>query len=216
MKYGFTILVLVLIAGAAWAMTDYIIPMTWRYKITVEIETPEGIKVGSTVREVKAWRNLVGALPDAPEMEYEIIGEAVVIDLGERGILFRLVGSHDEIYKAFPKKSSKKFAYYSKLKHGQMGEITEYAERFYMFPDINDPYSIETVLVENFSDILGDTVKLKKVQIEMTDEKPTFGRVIKFLSWFDDKPMGLKRWDAKQQDKAKYLTKSSFIKGEKQ
>ena len=57
MKFGLTTIVLVLVAGTAFAMSDYIVPSTWRYKITVEVETPEGIKSGSAVREVRAWKN---------------------------------------------------------------------------------------------------------------------------------------------------------------
>lgn len=66
------------------------IPQTFRYKITVEIETPEGIKTGSAVREVRISNNLAKYVnPDVRSLTYRVIGEAVSIDLGEHGILFK-------------------------------------------------------------------------------------------------------------------------------
>jgi hypothetical protein len=62
---------------------------TWRYKMTVTVSTPEGDKVGSAVREVsvqKGWSPL-------PEMHphVSVKGEAVVVDLGKRGVVFALL-----------------------------------------------------------------------------------------------------------------------------
>jgi hypothetical protein len=83
-------------AAVAFAMsdTDGAKTYSWRYKMTVEIETPEGIKTGSAVREVTVWfepRNN----PDPRDPQYnigkKIKGEAVVVDLGERGKVFALL-----------------------------------------------------------------------------------------------------------------------------
>lgn len=62
----------------------------WRYRMTVTVETPEGLKTGSAVREVKVD---AGGLKLTPEMgpSVEVIGEAVVVDLGKRGVLFALM-----------------------------------------------------------------------------------------------------------------------------
>ena len=53
MKYGLMAIALILTAGTAFAMSDLYVSGTWRYRITVEVETPEGLKSGSAVRE--AW-----------------------------------------------------------------------------------------------------------------------------------------------------------------
>ena len=89
---------------------DYLIPSTWNYRITIEIETPEGTKSGSAVRQVQAQLQYP-LNPDIGEVISDVFGEAVVIDLGERGVIFALINrdSYNEVYKAFPKsfKSSK-------------------------------------------------------------------------------------------------------------
>jgi hypothetical protein len=96
-------------AGTAYAAKDYVVPTTWRYKITIEIETPEGIKTGSAVREVRAWKNAAKIInPDVAPIEYEVIGEAVVVDLGKRGVLFGLIDwdSYEEVESSFPEIAS--------------------------------------------------------------------------------------------------------------
>jgi hypothetical protein len=89
-----------LIAGIAVAKQIYP-SATLRYKVTVEIETPEGIKTGSAVREVFIQRQ-----PELPESGPDIKpkGEAVVIDLGKRGVVFALTSFDDyrTIFKVFP------------------------------------------------------------------------------------------------------------------
>ena len=64
---------------------------TWRYKMTVTVETPEGLKSGSAVREIYASsypRFLSAGRNASIELQK---GEAVVVDLGERGILLALL-----------------------------------------------------------------------------------------------------------------------------
>lgn len=63
----------------------------YRYRLTVEVETPEGLKTGSSVIEVRtaiAGRNSIptpGAVSNRPR------GEAVTVNLGTRGVLFALL-----------------------------------------------------------------------------------------------------------------------------
>ena len=85
------------------ASCDYFIPSTWNYRITVEIDTPEGIKSGSAVRKVVATLQ-PKVTPETKQVSHRVYGEAVVIDLGKRGVVFALIGSHEEVYKAFPEK----------------------------------------------------------------------------------------------------------------
>jgi len=78
------------------------VPSTFNYRITVEIETPESVKSGSAVRQISVRRQ--PRLPDAGSISYNVSGEAVVIDLGERGVLFSLIshGSYYDVFHAFP------------------------------------------------------------------------------------------------------------------
>jgi len=93
MKVFIYIFALLVIAGVttAVAMSGKNSSGTWRYRVTVEIETPEGIKSGSAVRELSVGTPLIN-LPDAGNPG-RIRGEAVVIDLGVIGKVFSLLPS---------------------------------------------------------------------------------------------------------------------------
>ena len=62
---------------------------SWRYEVTITVDTPEGVKTGSAVHEISNSKGLFG-FPDAGNPA-DIEGEAVVVDLGERGVLFALI-----------------------------------------------------------------------------------------------------------------------------
>ena len=67
----------------------------YRYRLTVEVETPEGLKTGSSVIEVNtsvAGRN---SIPVPGTVSHRVRGEAVTVDLGARGVLFALLRSDD-------------------------------------------------------------------------------------------------------------------------
>ena len=81
--------------------------MDVHYKLTVNVQTPEGIKSGYTVREITNF-DLRNDMLDWPSAEggnpAKERGEAVVVDLGERGVLFALIdsGSEQELFRSFP------------------------------------------------------------------------------------------------------------------
>ncbi|MEN7538512.1 hypothetical protein [Aurantiacibacter flavus] len=96
---GCTVLAVLALAIATaflwgWGFFDPGLP-DYRYRLTVEVETPEGLKTGSSVIEVKtsvAGRNIV-PMPGA--VSHRVRGEAVMVDLGARGVLFALLRSDD-------------------------------------------------------------------------------------------------------------------------
>lgn len=84
------VLTVVGLAVSYWWQENY--PSgSWRYKMTVEVETPEGVKTGGAVREVSAYR-FPSPFPEDPVGHTQLVyGEAIVVDLGERGVLFALL-----------------------------------------------------------------------------------------------------------------------------
>lgn len=196
---------------------DYIIPSTWNYRITVEVETPEGVKSGSAVRQVVALLQ-PQITPETHAVSYRVYGEAVVVDLGERGTLFGIIGSQDEVFDAFPKNFNsdvERLKYYRNLIPGKTGELPLNSIWFIRFENINDPQSIETVKAEKLPQYFGGDVHLKKITIEITEDPITYGKLSNVLTWFGDKRIGLKFADPRQTDQAKYLTSSSFSNGGK-
>lgn len=209
--------VIVLLAvTSAYAMSEVYGSGTWRYKITVEVETPEGIKTGSAIREVRAKTNLTKYInPDVKGMTYEVIGEAVVVDLGKGKILLELP-SYEVFFTAFKIKDYKSdIERFESLPVSSVGEIDSSNHPFITFSNLDDPQTIKTVYAESFEKIFGENFKLNRVSLQKTDEEVTWGIVRKYLKWFDTKKMGLDYWDPSHPDQAQYFTKSSLIKGEK-
>lgn len=172
---------------------------TWRYRMTVAVETPEGIKTGSAVREI-----FVRIQPSLPEggNHVSVRGEAVVVDLGERGVLFALLKGQlfdaDKIlFYVFPipdtmggGSTKKGIAYYTRLKYAKKTLEPDFYPLLVHFKDRNDPKSVELVYeqdtyekirttglrrgtrlkADRFEEIFGEGVKLKEITIEMTDD----------------------------------------------
>jgi hypothetical protein len=81
-------------------------PRTIRYRLTLEVETPEGTKTGSGVIEHAArWNDgILRGLGAGPGLAVATRGEAIIVDLGARGLLLCLLtrditrpGSSDEL-----------------------------------------------------------------------------------------------------------------------
>ena len=65
----------------------------YRYRLTVEVETPEGLRSGSSVIEVKTAIAGKYTIPTPGVNSRRARGEAVAVDLGERGLIFALLRS---------------------------------------------------------------------------------------------------------------------------
>jgi hypothetical protein len=63
----------------------------------VEVDTPEGLKSGSSVIEVSTRVSGEYSIPDPGKIFTKVRGEAVAIDLGKRGTLFALLRSEKSV-----------------------------------------------------------------------------------------------------------------------
>lgn len=176
----------VLIAVAKLALQMALPSYTVHYKVTVEIETPEGVKSGSSVWELSVGTPLID-FPDSGNPASRR-GEAVVVDLGKRGLVFTVFSNQsweNGLYQAFPTEapSSKRgIEYYKRtLKVGMKGEWKEYQPGMVTFTDLNDPKSVKGVNKENMSETFGAGVKLKQISVEITDDPVTWDLVEKYL-----------------------------------
>ncbi len=192
-------------AGAAG---ELLVSGTWRYKMTVTVETPEGMKSGYAVREISNSASSIGLnLPESTNTA-DVKGEAVVIDLGERGKVFAVMkgkrlgedyaenilyqtlggGTNIEGIKALNNLVNKKAVL----------EISNYPV-LVTFTDLNNPKTIKPLLemeedqnpdhtgifvikADHFEELLGVGVKLKEITIEMTDE-PITSKIKSLLPW---------------------------------
>jgi hypothetical protein len=196
--------VLVVLAGAVVTWWTYEFPSaTWRYKITVEVETPEGLKTGSAVRQLRQYTDI--KIGDTGGGSAGTSGEAVVVDLDQRGKLFMTVGEdHYFLFRIFPfskgGNTPEGMKYYSHLKNAKASilGLENLSPQIVTFTDIKDPKSVElvyggrfdpvtqkTIPVDDFEKIFGAGVKLKDITIETTDEPMTRGVVDAVLPWLD-------------------------------
>ncbi len=160
---------------------------SWRYKLTVEIETPEGIKSGSAVRQVNAYTNIAKWVnPGVRAISYDVKGEAVVIDLGERGVVFALINwsSYQDVLNAFPKpKGEKTIPYYRSLKPGMRADLLDVRARpkLVTFTELDDANSIKAVPYGEMNKVFHDDIRLHSILIEITRSPVTWGGVDEWL-----------------------------------
>jgi len=79
---------------ALWAYYQHEYPTcTFRYKLTAEVQTPDGVKTGSSVLEVSYSHN--GDWGGGPHPALTLTGQATYIDLGSGKNLFLLLTNRD-------------------------------------------------------------------------------------------------------------------------
>ncbi|WP_461456498.1 hypothetical protein [Parasphingorhabdus sp.] len=69
----------------------------YRYRLTVTVDTPEGLRSGSSVIQVETFVAGPNSIPQPNKLSTRVRGEAVTVDLGERGVLFALLRSERSV-----------------------------------------------------------------------------------------------------------------------
>ncbi len=69
----------------------------YRYRLTVTVDTPEGLRSGSSVIQVETFVAGPNSIPQPNKLSTRVRGEAVTVDLGERGVLFALLRSETSV-----------------------------------------------------------------------------------------------------------------------
>lgn len=184
--------------------SGFIFPYTWSYRITINVETPEGIRSGSAIRSVSALQQPL--ISPHVSTSVDVIGEAVVVDLGKRGKLFALIDwdSYREVFVAFPftkggATTSQGLRYYQNLESESMVALPKARwPKMVSFKDTNDPESVMPVrgvffdpeskkdLEVNFiEDIFGPGVSIKNITIEITIDQEN-EKIEKILPWLKE------------------------------
>lgn len=160
----------------------------WNQKLTVEVLVDGKVVSGSAVSHVW-WQeaNALGVYPSGYK------GEATVVDLGQRGQLFALIGEET------------KFIAQHTL-HGDLGYGRGEYERLLpaivrfrstkdvprdhypllvTFTNLSDPTTLRKVDPEDLASVFGSGVSLRGITLEVTDEQVTEGVVEKYLPWLE-------------------------------
>ncbi len=170
---------------------------TIRYKMIVEVDTPEGIKTASAVREATRHRE-PSILPEQGGTTYNITkGEAVVVDLKRSGIFFVLLGGEREAKAVFQSLSRDKKQPHQSIKLS----LPDYP-RFIRFQDLNNPSTIESISHHNnknmpngyggnalaLQSVFGSDFSLLSISIHETDESDK-SVVATYLPWFTERAL---------------------------
>ncbi len=168
---------------------------SWRQKLTVAVETPEGVKAGSSVAAVE-WRDGPDLFPDAPHVTSSMRGEATVVDLGGGRTLFALIGgSERRALRAFSGEplppdtdSLMPFAGRAADAKGQppVALSRENYPLMVTFTDIADPKTVKRVDPDNLAATFGPGTRLASVTLTITDEPVTEGKVEEVLGWLSE------------------------------
>lgn len=169
----------------------------FRFRMTVEVNTPLGPKSGSSVYEVSA-RDRFSFTPEMADRAWSLTGESVVVDVSEGKTLFALLKSFNHrlpdlalisLATLDPKfendiaESAKRIANGNGV-HSQAEVQAENYPILVIFADINDPTTVERVDPANLEVSFGHGVHLKRVIIEVTDVPVTNG-IEKRLPWLE-------------------------------
>lgn len=171
---------------------------SYRFKMTVAVDTPEGVRKGSSVYEVMA-RNKAGLDPSGKVREKDLRGEAVAVDLPGGRSLFALLktvnpmredlalmsmAALDPSFKNDWVESAARIASGDGIQSPAEVAAADYP-LLVTFADIANSKSLELVDPMNLAATFGVDVKLKQITIEVTTDSITIG-ASKRLVWLSD------------------------------
>lgn len=191
-----------LLAGAASAVLagcGLLGSNSYRFRMTVEAETPQGPKRGTAVYAVKA-QNHTQLLPDMRGRSRDVRGEAVAVDLpggrtffallktmnqaGDDDLAYMSMATLDPAYKNDWVESARRISSGEGIRSPAEVAVDDYP-LLVTFRDIADPASVEQVDPADLASSFGPGVRLKRITVEITDDPVTTG-IEKRLGWLSD------------------------------
>lgn len=169
-------------------------PSTYRYRMTVEIETPDGPRTGSAVREL-VYRKAPRLSMEAKTFILKERGEAVAVDLPGGQAVFALLDENaaDTIIAGLGG-GDRRRPVKDLLDRGGSGEYPDRAvlrqsyldlPQLVRFRDLRDPTSMESLAPDDLEPSLGAGVRIKRVGIQITGD-PVTEELTNRLPWLLD------------------------------
>lgn len=176
---------------------------TYRYRLTVEVETPAGLRTGSSVIEVRTARGGGFPGPEAGGIASSVRGEAVAVNLGAHGTLFALLATRDNAISAagiapsvlLPQLVDRRGtpeAWGENLRalkevRGAAPVPRDQYPLMVRFGNAADSRSVEEVDPDELESALGRGVRLRRITVEITDDEVTQG-IANRLPWLGPHP----------------------------
>lgn len=205
---------------------------TYRYRLTVNVDTPDGPRSGSGVVEVRTTKQGSWNIDSPGNISTQVFGEAVAVDLPNGKTLFAVQGSDWDhylltAYKAHIGSSRIPFEMRARIKQarrhrgvlilpekgGQNANWVMYP-KLVQFGNLSDPASAEWVAHDDLAAAFGPGYALRSVTVEVTSEPITTG-IDRRLPWLGElKKSGGRRLDGSKSIlrsvEAKHLYAGSF------
>jgi len=192
------IVVAIIIAGVA-LLVFRAQATIYRYRLTVEVETPEGLRTGSAVREVR-WRSGRQITSEADSSSMTHRGEAAMVELPNGQVLFALMSPNGQETPRLAFGSARQTAASDrslKILKPPLRPDLQFGEsgypRLVRFGDMRDPTTVVSVDPENLPLSFGPGYRLVRITAEIVDDDVTT-KIKNRLPWLDIHPeQALKR-----------------------
>ena len=177
------------------------LPLTpYRYRLTIEVDTPQGLRSGSSVIDVRTWTS--NGWPDSG-ITSSVRGEGVAVDLPNGQTLFALLDGEDGQGAAAYAENAYEPVLAKKVGplglHVSEGDLLRELKRqrepmvlprkvvgrfreprpiypfFVRFRDLRDPASVEQVDPDDLAASFGTGFKLRRIVVQITDDPITEG-----------------------------------------
>jgi hypothetical protein len=147
---------------------------TSRFRLSVEVETPQGLKSGSSVIETTI-RDVKVGLPEMRGLSYGARGEAVFVDLGQGRHVIALLtfGAHGQdqdrlnglVWAALA--PGKRGNWREQFKLTGSGDLPpDSLPTLVTFADVNDPTTARVVQPQEFESVFGPGIRFKRAWLE--------------------------------------------------
>lgn len=180
-------------------ISDHITQYPFRYRVTVQVDTPDGVKSGSSVVEALYFRQMIFQQLVGPRFPINFKGEATFVDLGGgRNVVLTVSGGPAYLaVRAF------QFPWGITRADSEMRDAVAKAKQagpkatplggapyihlpmMVTFRDVADPKSVELVDPHKFAATFGPGYALKTIIIEASDE-PISEEMGQRLPWFQE------------------------------
>lgn len=210
---------------------------SYRYRLTIEVETPEGLRSGSSVIQVGTSVASRQSIPTPGKVSHRVRGEAVAVDLPNDRTLFALLqSSHDSGWASRvmfmlapdgpPDAKDRFLARHANLLKmrgkielpetwppgGGLSRRSAYP-LLVTFGDVADPTSVYQVDPGELETVFGSGVSLRRITVELTEAEVSTG-ITQRLPWLYDiwpnRLNGERFQDLRKPEMAARLSANSF------
>ncbi|MEM9999252.1 MAG: hypothetical protein AAF940_00090 [Pseudomonadota bacterium] len=194
MKYALRKHALIALFGSALFLAGCGEQVSWNQKITIHVDTPDGVKSGSSVTRAIIAKKREGFLfnpPEARGVGSAVSGEAVVVDLGDGQYLFGLLGAGGTAQCAIDWGADKWWPDGARKVARNKGAVPlegNCRPRLVTFNNINDPASVKRVEADDLAASFGADYALQSITLEITNEPTTEGKVEALIDWYSGYP----------------------------